>query len=133
MNEVVARTDLIGVDERLTGVIDNNINDQPGLDSTDEMQAATEMMELTQSEGVGTSTVVEYGHMEYDGHAQSENARHDVEETGLMWTELMDIQQADSEMDIDNTLCICPRELIAPFTINDFAIGGKFMPVVSTC
>lgn len=31
-----------------------------------------------------------------------------------MWTELMDIQQADSEMDIDNTLCLCPRELIAP-------------------
>ena len=65
----MSATDLIGVDERVTEVIDNNINDQPGLESAAEMQDATVMMELAQSEGVGTSTVVEYGHMEYNGYA----------------------------------------------------------------
>ena len=52
--------------------------------------------------------------MEYDGHAQSENERHDVDEPGTMWTELMKVLQADSEIDIDNTWGLCPRELIAP-------------------
>ena len=36
-------------------------------------------------------------------YAQSVSDSHDVDETGLMLTELMHIQQADSEMDIDNT------------------------------